>query len=65
MRYIVNGKKRTESGDGFVCTISIGAPSGIRPYYNGLIDIEQLDFDSLSVGQEITVDVVPVPKDGA
>jgi hypothetical protein len=56
MRYIVKSK---QAGDAFFILY-------LRPvgkHYDCGLYVEQPDFDALSVGQEITVDVVPVPRE--
>jgi hypothetical protein len=58
MRYIVGEKTQGHN----YCLLGLDAAPATLGYKCALY-VEQIDFDALSVGQEITVDVVPVPKE--
>jgi hypothetical protein len=64
MRYIVAGKSPTETLEGNRYRIKIEPlADDILQGYGAWMWVEEDDYNRLSVGQEITVDVVPVPKE--
>jgi hypothetical protein len=62
MRYTVKLKTTDEGAEQPTYTVRFETIKP-APFAWCILAVEQADFDALSVGQEITVDVVPVPKE--